>query len=89
RVYYDPKLCVYHPDPMKYDQEKLLRRGFSYGCGMGRVMRKNRYPLWFLAYYLIRSAGGGVLALVRGNWTHLLFYRESFRGRIFGWRRGI
>lgn len=89
RIYYDPQLNVYHPDPMKYDREKLLRRGYSYGCGMGKVLRKNHYPLWFLAYNLVRSAGGGVLALLRGDWTRICFYRESIRGRLYGWRKGI
>ncbi len=88
RVYYDPRLNVYHPDPLQYQPEKLRRRGYSYGCGMGKVMRKNHYPRWFFLYYLIRSMGGGILALTRADWPQAVHYRESFRGRLHGWRNG-
>jgi glycosyltransferase involved in cell wall biosynthesis len=88
RVYYDPGLNVYHPDPLQYQPEKLLRRGYSYGCGMGKVLRKNQYPLWFFLYYLMRSVGGVILALAKADLSQAGHYRETFRGRLYGWRKG-
>ncbi|PKM76775.1 MAG: glycosyltransferase family 2 protein [Firmicutes bacterium HGW-Firmicutes-15] len=88
RIFYDPTLILYHPNPLKYAQEKLLVRAYSYGCGMGKVLRKHNYPLWFFLYYLIRSIGGGLLALSRADWALVTYYRECFRGRLYGWRKG-
>lgn len=88
RILYDPSFMVYHPDPLKSERDKLLQRGYSYGCGLGKMLRKNDYPFWFFIYYLIRSLGGALLALGRGDRLQCIYYWETTRGRIYGWRNG-
>jgi glycosyltransferase involved in cell wall biosynthesis len=88
RVYFDPGIVVYHPDPFKCEKGKLIQRGFSYGCGMGKVMRKNNFPLYFWLYYLLRSAGGILLSLIRRDWAQAAHYKYALQGRWYGWRKG-
>ena len=85
-LYYDPALFVFHPDPQLFYDQKVLQRGFLYGCGMGRALKKHHYPLWFLAYNLARPLGGALLSLFMGNFQKSRFHQAVFRGRLTGWR---
>jgi glycosyltransferase involved in cell wall biosynthesis len=57
RIVYRPDLRVFHPQP----GFENLRKAFRYGRGAGRVFRKHRYPVWFIAasagFQLVRAAG--------------------------------
>jgi len=88
RVYYDPGFHVFHPDPLQSSPAKLLQRAGSYGQGLGKVIRKNNYPRWFMLYYLLRAVGGGGVSLAKRDWLQVRCYRECFRGRLYGWRKG-
>ncbi len=88
KVYYRPDVCVFHPSyptPPEYDYAKLAERAYGYGAGIGRVWRKHNYPLWFVAYYLLRPVGGVVLSLVQGDKGKARFYFNALRGRLRGW----
>ncbi|MDD3023545.1 MAG: hypothetical protein PHE26_06560, partial [Syntrophomonadaceae bacterium] len=89
RVYYNPELTVYHPDPFSSYGEKAFQRGWLYSAGMGRVLRKHHYPFWFLLYQLIRSLGGLVRGLLKGNGGEVQYYALTFKGRIYGWRSPV
>jgi len=85
KIYYTPDLAVFHPNPISVYDDHTFRRAFSYGCGAGYVLRKHRYPLWFVIYHLLRPLGGAVLALVQGKIAKARFSWSLFRGRVTGW----
>lgn len=85
RLHYDPALCVNHPDPLLVYDRKTLRRAFSYGMGMGRVLRNHRDPFWFVLYHWLRPLGGMSVSALSGNWRRACYYWEAFRGRFQGW----
>lgn len=86
KVYYNPEFKVYHPDPFSDYREKAFLRGWLYGAGMGRVLRKHQYPLWFWLYYLIRALGGLIIGIMSGNRVKAKYYYLSFKGRVYGWK---
>ena len=65
QIHYTPDLIVHHPHPEEIINDKTLTRTFAYGCGMGRVLSKHHYPLWFKARSLIRPLGGAALYLTK------------------------
>lgn len=85
KIYYKPDIYVFHPSPLECDPSKLADRAYRYGAGIGRVWRKHRYPLWLVAYYLLRPIGGTVLNLLRGYTGKATYHFSAFRGRLRGW----
>ncbi|WP_158899665.1 glycosyltransferase family 2 protein [Burkholderia sp. L27(2015)] len=65
RLNYLPDLFVRHPPSEQVITSKMLERTYFYGAGMGYVLRKHHYPLWFKARSLTRPLLGAALALVR------------------------
>jgi glycosyltransferase involved in cell wall biosynthesis len=88
KVYYRPDVLVFHPSPPVPDYSTLADRAFRYGAGIGRVWRKHCYPLWLVAYYLLRPAGGTILSLVHGRKSKAYYHFSGFRGRLTGWLSG-
>lgn len=86
KIYYVPSLFNYHPDPFQCEPQTLFHRAYSYGCGMGRVMRKNNYPFYYMYYYLLRAVGGGLVSLAKLDRAKFNYYQQSFQGRLHGWR---
>ena len=85
RIYYNPCFVVYHPQSVQTYDAKSIERGYSYGAGMGRVLRKHRFPLWFVAYLLIRPLGGALLSFAGFNIAKARYHWSIFRGRLSGW----
>jgi glycosyltransferase involved in cell wall biosynthesis len=85
--YYNPRFLIYHPQPVQSYDIKALKRARVYAQGMGRVLRKHRYPFWFVAYFWIRSLGGALLSLAKGNFGKARYYWATFEGRVLGWVR--
>jgi hypothetical protein len=83
---YDPGLVVFHSDPLRDYGETARRRAVRYAAGMGRVLRKHRYPLWFVGYQVLRPALGSLLSLVRLRGAKARFHWAMARGRFGGWR---
>jgi glycosyltransferase involved in cell wall biosynthesis len=89
-VYFDPTLTICHPDwsitgytPAVYNKAK------SYGRGMGRVLRKHRYPVRLVTYHLIRPIGGTLLSILRGRLAKARYHWSMFVGRLYGWTAAI
>jgi glycosyltransferase involved in cell wall biosynthesis len=82
RVHYDPSLVVYHPDPPI--DASLACRAYSYGRSMGSVLRRYRYPPWFVCYVCVRPLAGAAVALARGQSQRARFHWSAFRGRLSG-----
>lgn len=83
-IYYFPDLEVFHPDSIKGDWIKARGRAYGYGVGMGYVWRKNRFPYWLVAYYVIRPLGGSILNTLIGRIPKAIFQWSACRGRIRG-----
>jgi len=84
RIYYSPRLLVHHPHPEAVIDKRMLKRSFSYGCGMGRVLSKHRYPLWFKARALVRPLGGTMLSLSQFAAPKAALHWNRCLGRVRG-----
>jgi GT2 family glycosyltransferase len=82
-ICYCPALKGYHPNLRERQSDP--RRGFLYGAGMGRVLRKHRYPKWFVFYHFLRSLGGAARGGLKGEWSRARYQWAVFRGKVAGW----
>jgi len=82
RIFYDPTLTITHPDKTP---EVSLERVRSYGRGMGYVLRKHSYPMWYVLYYLMRPLGGVVLAAITGRFRKMSYHWNTLLGRLEGY----
>jgi glycosyltransferase involved in cell wall biosynthesis len=85
RIFYSPNIIVYHDNPLVGYGPLVVHRGYSYGCGHGRVLRREGYPMVAVAAALIRPLGGTLLSLVAGRFQKGLYHFAIFRGRLRGW----
>lgn len=83
---YLPEIQVFHPNPFDQGWEKMANRAYMYGAGIGRVWKKHGFPLWIVAYYLIRPLGGTFICLVMGERSKAKYHWNALRGRLSGWR---
>lgn len=84
KIQYCNNLMVGHPNKNKGNNKTPYHTYYSYGCGMGYVLRKHHAPLIQKGMILIRAAGGSLIALASGN-IHLAIGRiYSFFGRLAG-----
>lgn len=84
-IYYEPAIHIHHPNVVQAYDARTCSRALSYNRGMGRVLRKHRYPMHLVAYYWIRPLGAALLCVITGRLTKARFYLYSFRGRVVGW----
>jgi GT2 family glycosyltransferase len=83
---YDPGIAIIHPNIWSGDYNKLCQRAFGYGAGMGYTWKKHHYPVWFVAYHLLRPLGGIILSMAQRKRYKARFHWLSLRGRWAGWR---
>ena len=84
QLYYQPNLIVRHPASEQIITPQMLARTFSYGAGMGRVLRKHQYPLWFKARALARPLLGAAVALAKLNILKARLHWTRCLGRRYG-----
>ena len=80
------RLAVHHPDPDIVIDRKLLQRTYAYGCGMGRVLDKHAYPLWYKFRVLIRPFGAAVFCWARSDKPRASLFWNRCAGRFRGMR---
>jgi glycosyltransferase involved in cell wall biosynthesis len=80
---FNPSLQVVHPD--KRLTPAAVARAFSYGTGLGRVLRKHRVARPVVLQFFIRPMGGMLWSLVRLRWLHLRYYGKTLLGRTSGY----
>lgn len=88
-ILYLPEIQVFHPNPFDQGLEEMAKRAYTYGAGIGRVWKKHHFPLWFIAYYLIRPLGGALVSLVTGEWPKAYYHWNALCGRFKGWRSKV
>jgi glycosyltransferase involved in cell wall biosynthesis len=84
-VWYQTELTARHAQTRSVYSKEVIAAGRSYGMGMGRVLRKHRYPWWDAGYHVGRAAGGAAFALARGRTGEARFHVQVARGRAAGW----
>lgn len=85
-ICYFPDLTVYHEEPVTEYNYAAIQRGYSYACGMGRVLKKHHYPLDFVFVKLIYQIGGMIVALTQMNLQRFNYHKAVFKGRLEGWK---
>ena len=85
RLFYETTLFIYHPQSIKQYNAKAIARARIYGAGIGRVLRKHRYPFWFVFYQWLRSAGGAFLSLASGRLGKARHHLAALQGKFLGW----
>lgn len=80
---FNPSLQVVHPD--KRLTPPAVARAFSYGTGLGRVLRKHRVGRLVVLQFFIRPMGGMLWSLVRLRWLHVRYYGKTLLGRTSGY----
>lgn len=83
-VRYDPALTVFHEQVAASFSAVQLDRSRRYAPGFGRVLRKHRYGLAYLAYRLARTGFGCGLALARGDLWKVRYKAAWARGTLSG-----
>ncbi|MBF0153666.1 MAG: glycosyltransferase family 2 protein [Magnetococcales bacterium] len=85
-IRYCPEIRVHHPDKELIYGPEMYRRAFSYGCGLGRLLRKHALPLWFVHSWFLRAMIGVLLGVLSGNLSRVRYHVAVLRGRWAGWR---
>lgn len=83
-IHYDPGVVVIHPSTVFSTDAKNMRKAYSYGCGMGYVLKKHGFPARLKAKYVYRPIGGAAIALLSLNLSKAQYYSNVFRGRLRG-----
>src|SRR5262245_40819007 len=85
RLFYSTRPRVFHPHSLAGGYAPAIPRAKAYAPAVGRVWRKHRYPLWFVAYGLLRPLGGVLLGIATLDRHRALYHLAVFRGRLSGW----
>lgn len=85
-IFYRPDLVVHHPDT-KREEHASPTRVHAYAMGMGRVLATHEFPLWYVAYQMIRPLGGMLLALARSDPERSRHHGTVALARMRGWWR--
>jgi glycosyltransferase involved in cell wall biosynthesis len=81
-----PALRVHHPQPWTVIDQRDATRAYVYGCGMGRVLNKHDYPLWFKARMLLRPLIAGLMHGARLDRARASLHLHRCAGRLRGLR---
>lgn len=86
KAYFDPALHGYHHELILYEPSRALRaKALAYAFGMGFVMRKHGYSLFFALYRCTRPLLRMAIALLRFNFAKANYYFVISRGRFEGY----
>ena len=83
RLWYEPQFTVHHP-PLS-GIERLQKTTYGFSLGAGYVMRVHGYSLGFLAVQLIRSWGGAMFSVCRGDLPRGRVYMQRALGQWHGY----
>lgn len=88
-LYYYNDLTVFHDNPIVGYDETSIQRGYSYGCGTGRVLKKHHYPLDLVLFKLMEQFAGMMISLLQMNGKRFRYHQATFKGRLTGWRSSV
>jgi glycosyltransferase involved in cell wall biosynthesis len=88
KLWFEPGFTVHHPSFASLD--RLLERSYSYSLGGAYVLRFHGFSSLYFARLLVRSLGGAVVSLGKGNgrvaYAYLLRSAGQLRGYFLGAR---
>ncbi len=84
-IFYDPSVTIWHQGRSGPYTAGTYSKARRYGMGMGRVLRKHRFPLCSVGHHVMRPAGGALLSLASGNLGKARYHWSIFAGRAGGW----
>jgi GT2 family glycosyltransferase len=88
RIYYNSRLAVNHPDTDTSQDKTSITKSYSYARGLGFVLKRHKYPVWYVSTVLCRSFAGIVLSLAMLDLTKARYYYFILKGRLSGWYEG-
>ena len=84
-IEYVPGIRVLHPRYEGSFDRGRIARGYSYGLGMGRVLRRHRYSILHATYFAALQMIRSLMALLRGQGRRCVFHAAMASGRFVGW----
>jgi len=90
QICYEPGMVVHHPTGTALYDAQTRNKTYRYSLGMGRVLKKHRYPAHHVfGHYILRPVGGALLAVVFGDVNRALHYVALARGRLRGYMMSV
>ncbi|MBQ9337119.1 MAG: glycosyltransferase [Lentisphaeria bacterium] len=86
RLDYCPHLVVNHP---VFTGPWTVKRGYLYGCGMGRVLHKHHYTIFRMIYSAGLQVVRAIAALLTLNLPRMCFHFTMAYGRVSGYLRSM
>jgi glycosyltransferase involved in cell wall biosynthesis len=83
RIWYEPSLTVHHPN--LHSIERLREKTYPYALGAGYVLRIHGYSWVDFAEYVVRSVGGAVVSLGKGDISMSQLYLLRAAGQLRGY----
>jgi len=84
RIYYDPNITVFHPRE-DFSMNTAPLKAFNYSIGIGYILRKHKYPMYFFSYLQLRSMLGILRSIIQGDWARARAQKAIIIGRWKGW----
>lgn len=85
KIFFDSELHVYHPHKQVTFDKTTKQRTMSYGAGLGRVLRKNKFPIFDIIKMFLRPLGGVFIYTCLLNFKKANLFYASLKGRIRGY----
>jgi len=82
--WYEPDCIVCHPAPPERSTRDAAARAFSYGRGIGFVLRKHCASGARILRFLFRPLAGAALSFFTLRWSRARFHLLVFTGRCIG-----
>ncbi len=83
--YYCPQFKMFHPNPVKTYNDKTAMRSYRYGRGRGYFLKKHKFGLFSISYYLIIYIFGMIKGVVFFNPQMIKYFKQGFQGRYEGY----
>ena len=85
KIWYDPSVYIFHDDNIHDEDANSTVRALLYGAGMGRVLRKQRYPFLTVTYFILRPMVTSFYAIIQGKFARARHFAYLSKGRAIGW----
>lgn len=85
RVYYDPSISIHHPTGAIYNNEKILKRAYSYARGAGYLTRKHNFSFIYKAKLFFRPLIGIFVNFIKMDMIRCRKSYLNLKGRIEGY----
>ena len=87
RFNYCPQYYIFHPNPVKIYSAKTALRSYQYGKGRGYFLKKHKFGLTMIMYYLFIYVIGMFKGILFFNKQMFLYFKDGFKGRYEGYFR--